>query len=168
MMYEAPTTTAFRLLTQSPLGDVRTAWEMIALQDNPAATTMRRRTKAYVASDIVLRRIGVNLNMLKAHGRRTRSPSRRSTDPLVLRLDMKVTWVFIDYKHYEIYRVFSVKCARALSRRRTFRELCASSCGITNKKGKIWEKYVVQTFEPESATPAMAPKKKNLQCESMS
>lgn len=63
MMYEAPTTTAFRFPIQSPLGDVRTAWEMIAAHDNPAATTMRRITKAYIVSDIVLKRRGDSLNM---------------------------------------------------------------------------------------------------------
>ena len=66
MMYEAPTTTAFRFPVQSPLGDVRTAWEMIAAQDNPAATTTRRRRRAYIVSDIVLKRRGDNLNMLRS------------------------------------------------------------------------------------------------------
>jgi hypothetical protein len=95
MMYEAPTTTAFRFPTQSPLGDVRTAWEMSAVQDNPAATTMRRRTRAYIVSDIVLRRRGDSFNM-SGGGARQERRTVIDIDPFVNTHKLEI-WRFAEF-----------------------------------------------------------------------
>jgi len=44
-MYDAPTTRALMFFDHDLVGDVRTACERIAAQDNPAATTVRRTRK---------------------------------------------------------------------------------------------------------------------------
>ena len=54
MMYDAPTTRALTFFDHDLVGDVRTACERRAAQDNPVATTAMRTRKRYASSDTVL------------------------------------------------------------------------------------------------------------------